>query len=47
MSDKPLKPATLAATMKPTLDTRHPLPSGACAGHTLELPPFGAVFATL
>ena len=40
-------PATLAATMKPTLDTRHPLPSGACAGHTLELPPFGAVFATL
>ena len=38
---------TLPPAMKPTLDTSHPLPGGTCIGDRLELPPFGAVFATL
>ena len=37
----------LPASMNPVLDTRHPLARGSCVGGGLELPPFGAVFATL
>ena len=40
-------PATVPLTKNLTPDTSHPLPSGTCIGDRLELPPFGALFATL
>ena len=43
------QPAAYALTpaMKPKPDTSHPLPAGTCVGDRLELPPYGALFATL